>query len=373
MNATLKHKIIWGLIGLLCFSILPVPPSQAVTVRLKDITHIKGVRENQLVGYGMVVGLLKTGDKSRSTQTAQRNMLLNFGSVVDNPTDIKNENSAAVIITATVPAFAKVGDKIDVLVSSLADAKSLEGGVLVQTQLLAPNGEVVALAQGPVSTGGVSIQASGSSKRTAITTSGRIPNGAIIERDIQTPIGDESGLELVLNQADFTLASNVADVVSKRVAPAMALDGGTIRVEIPPSFTVNRIPFISALENLEVDTPMDLAKVVINERTGTVVIGNRVRLRPAAVAHGGITVSIQTTNAVSQPTALSATGNTLGVSNAEINIEKHAGSLIQLTPNSTLQDLVSALNAIGVTPSDLISILQALKSAGSLEATLEII
>ncbi len=368
---TLKSKIAIGLVALLGFGLMPIQPSQAVTVRIKDIAHIKGVRDNQLVGYGIVVGLNKTGDKSRSTQISQRNMLLNFGSVVQNANDIKNNNSAAVIVTANVPPFAKAGDKIDVVVSSMADAKSLEGGVLVSTQLLAPNGEVVALAQGPISTGGTSVEASGSSKRTAITTSGRVPNGAIIERDIQTSIGDDYGFDLVLNQSDFTLASRVADTISKKIAPAMATDGGTIRVELPSSG--NKIPILSAIENLTVETAMDGARIVINERTGTVIIGSAVRLHPVAVAHGGITVSIQATNEVSQPNALSNTGTTLGVSNAQIDIEKQSGSLIQLAANSTLQDLVGALNTLGVTPSDLISILQALKAAGSLQANLEII
>lgn len=373
MKLTLKSTL--KTLSAVCLSLflaVPVLPSQAVTVRLKDITHIKGVRDNQLVGYGVVVGLQKTGDKSRSTQSAQRNLLLNFGSVVASANDIKNDNAAAVIVTATIPPFAKVGDRLDVLVSSMADAKSLEGGVLVQTQLLAPNGEVVAIAQGPVSTGGSSAEAAGSSKRTSITTSGRIPNGGIVERDIQTQIGDETGIEFVLNHADYTLASKVADVISRRVSPAVALDGGTIRVEMPATFSANRVPFIAAVNSLEVDSEADTARVIINERTGTIVIGNSVHLQPAAIAQGGITVSIQAVNTATQPNPLSG-GTTLGVTNANIDIEKKSGSLIQLKPNATLQDLVGALNQIGVTPSDLISILQALKAAGSLEAELEII
>jgi flagellar P-ring protein FlgI len=369
----LKSKIALGLAALFLLTLAPMPQGEAATVRLKDILHVKGVRDNQLVGYGLVVGLQRTGDRSRATQISQRNMLLNFGTVVQNPNDIRLNNSAAVIITATVPPFAKVGDKIDVTVSSMADAKSLEGGVLIQTHLLAANGEVVALAQGPISTGGVSVEASGSSKRTSITTSGRIPNGAIIERDINTQIGDTYGVELVLKKSDYTMASRVADMVSKRVAPATAIDGGTIRVDFPANFGGNRVPILAAIENLEVDVTADESKIIINERTGTVVIGSRVRLHPAAVAHGGITVSIQATNEVSQPEMLSTGGTTLGVSNAQIDIQKHTGSLVQLNANSTLQDLVSALNALGVAPSDLISILQALKAAGSLHANLEII
>jgi flagellar P-ring protein FlgI len=373
MRKKLNTAIASGLALLLCQLMLLIPPSQAVAMRLQDITHVKGIRDNMLVGYGIVVGLSKTGDKSRSTIYSQKNLLMNFGNVVQNVSDIKSDNSASVIITTLVPPFAKAGDKLDVTVSSLADAKSLEGGVLVETQLLAPNGEVIALAQGPISTGGTSVEAAGSAKRTSINTSGRIPNGAIVERDIQTAIGDPGGLDLVLNHADFTLASHIADVISKHIAPAIAVDAGSVRVEAPENIPGGRVPFIAALDNLEVDTTCDVAKVVINERTGTIVIGSAVRLHPAAVAQGGITVTIEATNSVSQPNMMSSGGATLGVTNAKIEIEKHSGSLIQLKANSSLQDLVSALNEIGVTPTDLISILQALKAAGSLEANLEII
>jgi flagellar P-ring protein FlgI len=350
-----------------------LPLSAAATkLRLKDIAHIKGVRNNQVVGYGLVVGLNKTGDRSKSTQNAQWNLIQNMGGRLNSENDIRGTNTAAVIVTALIPPFAKPGETIDIIVSSLADAKSLEGGVLVSTQLMAPNGEIVAVGQGPVSTGGSSVEAAGSSKRTAITTSGRIPGGAIIEREIQTDIGDASGFELMLGKTDFTLANRVAESISRMGAMAQAIDGSTIRVEFPSNYQNNRVAYIAKVENLEVDSVADVAKVVVNERTGTIVIGNSVRLLPAAVAHGGITVSVSSDNSVSQPNPLSG-GETTGVSNATINIEKHSGSLINLKANSTLQDLVSALNAIGVTPSDLISVLQALKAAGSLEATLEII
>ncbi len=347
--------------------------AEAAKLRLKDITHVKGVRNNQLVGYGLVVGLSKTGDKSRSTQNASWNLIQNFGGRLNNENDIRSTNSAAVIVTALVPPFAKPGDPLDVVVSSMADASSLEGGVLVTTQLQAPNGEVVAVAQGPVSTGGTAVEAGGSSKRTAIATSGRIPNGAIIEREIHTPIGDDSGLDLVLDRTDFTMASRVANVITKNLGPARAIDGSTVRVLVPGEYIDNRVAFLAKLENLQVDSVDEIAKVVVNERTGTIVIGSNVRLLPAAVAHGGITVSVETTNAVSQPGAFSQGGQSVGVSNSKIDIDKGTGSLVTLNGNATLQDLVAALNALGVTPSDLISVLQALKAAGSLEAVLEII
>ena len=353
-----------------------VAPSWALKVHLKEVCHIEGVRDNQVVGYGMVVGLNKTGDKSRSTQIMGQNMLLNFGSIVPSANDIRLNNAAAVIVTANVPPFARAGDKIDVIVSSIADAKSLEGGVLVQTQLLAPNGEVVALAQGPVSVGGTSASAGGSSVRTSITTSGRVPNGGIIERPIQTDIGDSDSITLVLDRTDFDLATKVADSITAYGFAALAMDGSSVRVDIPQNAQFNRVPFIAKIQNLVVDTNNDSEKVVVNERTGTIVIGNRVKLLPAAVAHGGITVTIKANNAVSQPNAPligNAAGQTTGVTNTQINVDEKQGSLIELSPSASLQDLVSALNAIGATPNDLISILQALKEAGSLQAELEII
>jgi flagellar P-ring protein precursor FlgI len=357
------------IVGILLF--YSAPACYAVRVRIKDIAHINGIRDNQLIGYGIVVGLQGTGDNSRSTQRTNRALLTNLGTIIENDNDIKKGNSAAVIVTANIPPFAKEGDKIDVTVSSMADAKSLEGGVLVQTQLLAANGEVIAIAQGAVSTGGVSVSASGSSAKIGITTSGRIPSGAIVERSIYTEIGDDYGLELVLNRSDFTMAARVSQLVNENLAPAKALDGSTIRIDMPGSFIDNKVGFIAALENLTVETTNAIAKVVVNERTGTIVIGNDVKLLPAAVAHGNITVTVSTQNYVSQPEPFSA-GVTTGVSNSQININKAPGRVVELPANSNLRDLVRALNAIGVTPFDLISILQALKEAGSLKATVEI-
>lgn len=363
-------------LSLIACVLLLANPSLAARVKLKDIAHIKGVRNNQIIGYGLVVGLAKTGDKSMSTQNAAYNLIQNFGGRLNNSMDVRPTNAAAVLVTAIVPPFAKPGDPLDVMVSSLADASSLEGGVLVTTQMMAPNGEVVAVAQGPVSTGGTSVSANGSSKRTAITTSARIPNGAIMEREIITPIGDELGLDMVLDRTDYGLATRVAATITGSGIPAKAIDGATVRVLLPNQYVDDRVGLLAKIDELVVETSQDVDKVVVNERTGTIVIGNSVHLLPAAVAHGGITVTVNTTNSVSQPGApgaLTTTGQTIGVSNSDIQIEKKQGSLIQLGANATLSDLVTALNNLGVTPSDLISILQALKAAGSLEATLEII
>ena len=348
-------------------------PAKAInaTVRIMDLTHIKGVRENQLVGYGVVVGLPGTGDNSRSTQITNQMLLRNLGTVIEQENYIQKGASAAVIVTATVPPFAKNGDKIDCTVSAIADSKSLEGGVLVQTILKAPNGEAVAVAQGPLSVGGINKSAGGSSARTAITTTGRIPGGAIIERDIYTEIGDENSITLSIDRSDYTLVSRIAKTISQ-VAPAQAIDGSSVRVEIPAKFINDRVSFLSIIENLEVAPTMESAKVVVNERTGTVVIGADVKLLPAAVAHGNITVTVSATNEVSQPNAF-ANGATVGFQNADIEINKTPGSLVTMPANSNLNDLVRALNAIGVAPIDLISILQALKKSGSLQAELVII
>lgn len=349
-------------------------PAQAInaTVRIKDIAHVQGVRDNQVVGYGVVVGLPKTGDNSRSTQITQKLLLMNLGTVIDQENYIQKGSTAAVIVTATVPPFAKNGDKIDVTVSTLADAKSLEGGVLVQTILKAPNGEAVAVAQGPISVGGINASAGGNSTRTAITTTGRIPGGGIMERDMVTDIGDETSITLTMEETDYTMASRMAQTITNLISPAKALDGNSIQVTIPEKFLNDRISFLSILENLDVRPTTEKARVVVNERTGTVVIGSDVKLLPSAVAHGNLTVTVTTTNEVSQPNAF-AQGSTVGFSNAEIAVNKTAGSVIALPANSNLNDLVRALNSIGVTPIDLISILQALKKSGSLQAELIII
>ena len=342
------------------------------TLRIKDITHIKGIRENQVVGYGLVVGLQNTGDNSRHTQMTSQQMLLSLGTVIDQSNYIQKGTSAAVIVTATIPPFAKEGDKLDVTVSAMADAKSLSGGVLVQTQLRAPNGEIVAVAQGPVTVGGVRAAQGGASSSKGITTTGRVPNGAIVERDILSTIGDETSLTLLLDKADYTMASRISKTISTRIAPARALDGSAIEITIPQKYRDDRVTFLSLIENQVVGAVSEKAKVIVNERTGTIVIGGNTKLMPAAIAHGGITVTIQAQNEVVQPNPM-AGGDTALVQNVDIKVEEKKGSLIEMEANSNLSDLVSALNNIGVTPLDLIAILQALSTAGSLQAELEVI
>ena len=372
-----KMKKVSSLILIMVLMLMNATPALAVydsarTVRIKDISHVDGVRDNQIVGYGVVVGLSGTGDNSRSTQITNQMLLQNLGTVIANSNDIKKGNAAAVIVMATVPPFSKNGDKIDVTVSSLADAKSLEGGVLIQTQMFAPNGEMIAVAQGPLSTSGTNVEANGSKIRLSIVNSGRIPNGAIVERDMQTQIGGEYSVKLVLNKSDYTMATRVAQTINSNVTQAKAVDGSAIEVFIPERYKNDRIAFLSILENITVKSNSGVAKVVINERTGTIVIGADVKLLPAAVAHGCLTVTVTTTNEVSQPEAFSS-GTTQAVQNSQISVNKTPGKFIELPANSNLSDLVRALNTIGVAPFDLISILQALKAAGSLQATLELI
>jgi len=372
----MKFKKLTALIILLFFTfVTPITQVYALseqTVRIKDITHVKGIRENQVVGYGLVVGLQNTGDNSRHTQMTSQQMLLSLGTVIDQSNYIQKGTSAAVIVTATIPPFAKEGDKLDVTVSAMADAKSLAGGVLVQTQLRAPNGEIVAVAQGPVSVGGVKASGGGSSSSKGVTTTGRVPNGAIVERDILSAIGDETSLTLLLDKADYTMASRISKTISTRIAPARALDGGAVQVTIPQKYQDDRVTFLSIIENQIVGATSEKAKVVVNERTGTIVIGGNTKLMPAAVAHGGITVTIKTTNEIVQPNPISG-GQTALQQNTDIQIDEKKGSLVEMYANSNLSDLVSALNNIGVTPLDLIAILQALSSAGSLQAELEVI
>ena len=370
MNKKLIAFILSGFMGLAIFSEAMAISEQ--TLRIKDITHVKGIRENQVVGYGLVVGLQNTGDNSRHTQMTSQQMLQSLGTVIDQSNYIQKGTSAAVIVTATIPPFAKEGDKIDVVVSAMADAKSLTGGVLVQTQLRAPNGEIVAVAQGPVSTGGVRAAAGGASASKGVTTTGRVPNGAIVERDILSTIGDETTLTLLLDKADYTMASRISKTISTRIAPAKALDGGAVEITIPAKYRDDRVTFLSLIENQVVGATSEKAKVIVNERTGTIVIGGNTKLMPAAIAHGGITINIQVQNEVIQPNPM-AQGDTALQQNAQIQITEKQASLIELEANSSLSDLVSALNVIGVSPMDLIAILQALASAGSLQAELEII
>lgn len=348
-------------------------PAQ-VSTRIKDVAKVQGVRSNQLVGYGLVVGLAGTGDSDKSTFTVQSivNMLKTFG-VMINTSQLKPKNMAAVMVTATLPPFAKSGDAIDITVSSMGDAKSLQGGTLLQTPLRAANGQVYAVGQGPLSTGGFAVGAGGASQQKNFPTVGNIPSGAMVEREVPMPFTDKNNekLTLTLNQPDFTTASRISEAIDQRFGQiTMAKDPGTVLVNIPYYYSDNIVGFVASMEELAI-TPDTVAKVVINERTGTVVIGSNVAIDKVAVAQGGLTIKIGHTAEVSQPPSFSD-GRTVVTTETTIETKEEPAGLIVLPASANVGDVVAALNAVGATPRDVISILQAIKAAGALHAELQI-
>jgi flagellar P-ring protein precursor FlgI len=345
-------------------------------VRVRDIARIQSVRSNQLVGYGLVVGLDGSGDSAQSPFTLQAvvSMLQRFGVAID-PKGLKTKNAAAVMVTAEIPAFAKNGSKLDVTVSSLGDAASLQGGTLLQTPLLGADGQVYAAAQGSVSIGGFS--AGGSGGGSSVTknhpTTGRVPSGAMVEREISTRIAEADGsLRINLTDPDFENASRVAAAVNDQLGTgtAVAEDAATVRVRPPARYDGDPVGLIAELSEMHVQ-PSTPAKVVLNERTGTVVIGGAVRLAPVAIAHGSLTVDIQTDVEVSQPAPLSG-GSTTVVPRTGVQVNESHAAVMEFHPGTTLSELVRALNALQVTPRDIIAIIQAIKEAGALYADLEL-
>lgn len=345
--------------------------------RIKDLASIQGVRDNQLIGYGLVVGLDGSGDQTTQTPfTVQSvtNMLTQMGVNLP-PSAISNvqlKNVAAVMVTATLPPFAKPGQTIDVTASSMGNAKSLTGGTLLMTPLKGPDGQVYAMAQGNVLVGGVGASSGGASVQVNHLSVGRVPDGATVERAVATVLGQGDFINLELNESDFTTAARIVDAINGLVAPniATALDGRVIQVRAPAGG--QRVAFISEIQNLEVTPAQAAAKVIINARTGSVVMNQEVTLQPCAVAHGNLTVVINTESSVSQPNPLSQ-GETVQTDKTSINVKSDKGGLVQLPRGASLSDVVKALNSIGATPQDLLAILQAMKSAGSLRAELDII
>jgi flagellar P-ring protein precursor FlgI len=359
--------------ALICaVALTPALPARAI--RLKDVASVKGVRENQLVGYGLVVGLNGTGDKSGTAFTIQSlaSMLGKLGVGVD-ASLMKVKNVAAVMATGTLSPFARSGSATDVTLSSIGDASSLEGGTLVMTPLFGSDGQVYAIAQGPISTGGFSAGAGGSSVQKNHPTVGRISNGATIERELDYAIGQKNEFEIAFGRPDFTTAQRAVRAINAQfgVAVAEARDSGTLRLRVPSGFESNVVGFLSEVEAIEI-APDEIAKVVLNERTGTVVMGANVRISQVAVSHGSLSVTISTTTSVSQPGAFSG-GTTAVVPNTDISAVEEPARLLLLGGGITINDLVRGLNAVGVTPRDLIAILQAIKAAGALSAALEII
>ena len=344
--------------------------------RIKDIAAIQGVRVNQLVGYGLVVGLDGTGDQTTQTPfTTQSitNMLMQMGVNLPPGTNMQLKNVAAAMVTANLPAFAQPGQLIDVTVSSIGNAKSIRGGTLLMAPLKGADGQIYAIAQGNIVVGGAGASAAGSSTTINQLSAGRISGGATVERAVPSSLGGGDMVVLELNDNDFSTAARVVDALNKRFGTdtAVAQDGRVIRVRAPIS-SGDRVAFLGALENVDVTPGKLAAKVILNARTGSVVMNQSVMLDTCAVSHGNLSVVIQADNAVSQPNAL-AGGQTAGVQNAQVSINKEPGKVMLLKGGASLSDVVKALNAIGATPQDLLAILQAMKAAGSLRAELEVI
>ena len=343
-------------------------------VRIKDIATVEGVRGNQLIGYGLVIGLEGSGDSQQTKFTNQSvaNMLETYGLMVAGD-KMKVKNVAAVMVTATLPPFVRPGATIDVMVSSLGDARSLQGGTLLQTPLKAANGDVYAVAQGAVSIGGFGAGGDGASVTKNHPTVGRIPNGAYVEKETKTDLSTENILQLTLNNNDFTTASRVATAINEKIGGgyASALDGNVVSVKVPVEYRTNLVPLIAQIEAVNVTTDTT-AKVIVNERTGTVIIGSQARISPIAVSHSSLTVEISTDVTVSQPEPLSD-GKTVVAPQGNVSVKEEPNHLIELNGGSTVGELIGALNTLKVTPRDLIAILQAIKEAGALQAQLEVI
>ncbi|WP_417585133.1 flagellar basal body P-ring protein FlgI [Nitrincola sp.] len=342
--------------------------------RLKDITSVAGVRTNQLVGYGLVVGLDGTGDKTSFTSQTFRNMLNNFGVAIPPDVDPQSKNIAAVAIHAELPPFAKPGQSIDITVSTIGDAKSLRGGSLLMAPMKGADGNVYAIAQGNLVVSGFGVEGNDGSRLSLnVPSVGRIPNGATVERTVPNAFARGDSLMFNLNHPDFTTARRVAEQINSLLGPdmAQALDAASIRVRAPrdPS---QRVSFLSVLENLEVDPGQETAKVIINSRTGTIIIGQNVRVSPVAITHGGLTVAISENVDVTQPNVLGG-GQTVVAPRTDITIEEGSGRMFEFAPGATLSDIVEAVNQVGAAPGDLMAILEALKQAGALKAELVVI
>lgn len=348
--------------------------SAAQAERIKDIASVAGVRSNQLIGYGLVTGLDKSGDKTRFTGQSLRNMMGKLGMTLPPGTDPKAKNVALVSVHADLPAFAKPGQKIDVTVSSIGDAKSLRGGSLLMSPLRGADGNVYAVAQGNLVVGGLSASGQDGSKITVNNPLvGRVPNGATVERAVPTSFDQSADLVFNLNSADFTTASRVAEAINKSLGAgtAQAVDGTSVSVRAPVDPN-QRVSFASMLENIDVSPDDAPAKVIVNSRTGTVIINSKVRVQPAAVSHGSLTVTINENPQVSQPGALSG-GTTAVTPQSDVSVKEENNHMFVFNPGVSLDEIVQAVNSVGAAPSDLVAILEALKSAGALRAELMVI
>tara|TARA_R110002110_G_scaffold33533_1_gene114764 strand:+ start:77900 stop:79006 length:1107 start_codon:yes stop_codon:yes gene_type:complete len=365
-NIMLRKLLSGFLIMMLSFNLM--------ASRVKDITSIQGVRSNQLIGYGLVVGLTGTGDTEAFTKQSFKNMLNQLGITIPANINPNIKNVAAVALHANLPPFSKPGQKIDVTVSSLGNAKSLRGGTLLLAPLKAADGNIYAVAQGSLIVGGLSAEGTDGSKITVnVPVVGRIPNGALVERGIPSSFFMSNHIIFNLHQSDFTAARHVSEIINEYIGAhtAMPLDATSIKVQVPKDIG-SRVAFVSAIENLVVEDSMMAAKIIVNSRTGTIVIGKSVRVKPAAVSHGNLTVTITEDQAVSQPNALSQ-GVTTTTSQSEISVSQDKSRMFLLKPGISLESIVNAVNEVGAAPSDLMAILEALKEAGALNADIEII
>ncbi len=352
--------------------------SHTQAARIKEVAAVEGVRSNQLTGFGLVVGLDGTGDQTTQmpyTSQGITNYLQQLGITLpaDAVAKLQLKNVAAVLVTAQLPAFARPGQAIDVNVSSVGNSKSLKGGMLIATPLKGADGEIYAIAQGNMVVAGAGAAAGGSKVQVNHLSAGRIPGGAQVERSVPTPLQEGTSLILGLDASDFQTARRVAQAINTRFGAgiAQAMDGRTIRVHAPIEPDA-RVTFMAELEELPLETSVPSAKVVINSRTGSIVMNQAVTLGACAIAHGNLSISISTTPSVSQPNAL-AGGQTTVTEKSDIQIKQEPGMLVQLPPSPQLADVVRALNSLGATPQDLLAILQAIKSAGALNAELEVI
>ncbi len=349
------------------------PSYEIGQVRIKDLADVQGVRGNQLFGYGLVVGLEGTGDGQLSLFTVQStmNMLRKLGTTLNiTPQQLQLKNVAAVMVTAELPAFARKGAKIDVTVSSIGDAKSLQGGVLLQTPLLAANGDVYAAAQGSISIGGLNISAGGASVQKNYVNVGRIPKGAYVEQDVETNLSENGMVQLSLRDPDFTTASRIADELRRRNYAAQAADAGSVKIVVPQEQSKDLIRFLAEVEAIYV-TPDVQARIVISERTGTVVVGGNVRLGPGTISHGSISIKIENAPIVIPPAPFNnSPGQVVQQNTVEVKEEKAKFAPIPTT--KTVEQMVSTLSRLGLTPRDLITVLQAMHRAGMISAQLEI-
>jgi flagellar P-ring protein precursor FlgI len=365
-----------GMVAIIVAILTALFTTPAQATRIKEVAAVQGVRSNQLVGYGLVIGLDGTGDQTTQapfTTQGLQSMLQQLGVTLPAGTTMQLKNVAAVIVTASLPAFAQPGQNIDVDVSSVANAKSLRGGTLVATPLKGADGQVYAIAQGNLIVGGAGAAAGGAKVTINHLSAGRIPEGASVERAVPTPLSQGDTLELDLSSADYATARAVANAINanKGMGTARALDGRVIKVKAPTDADA-RVSFLADLENLDINLAAPAAKIVMNARTGSIVMNQAVTLAPCAVAHGSLSVTINSNPQVSQP-APNSGGQTVVTDKTDIAISSQAGSLVNMPAGTKLADVVKALNALGATPQDLLAILQAMKSAGALTADIEVI